>query len=182
MIHNSFFQAICRVGIFMICAQAIVHFRANESYEKYLKLLMSIMVLMQLFLPIGNFFFGRGGMKAAELMEQFEKELADSMGEMEKSALEADRLLEKMTLEEVRRRAQEAADAAAQETGNSDAAGTAGSSGAAGASGMAGTAGSSGVAGSSGAVGAAGSDNTKEREKILIELDGINPIKIGQEE
>ena len=38
--RNPLFQAICRVGMFMICAQAIVHFRPNEAYEKYLKLLV----------------------------------------------------------------------------------------------------------------------------------------------
>ncbi len=45
--QNSLFQAICRVGIFMICAQAIVHFRPQEAYEKYLKLLISVMVLVR---------------------------------------------------------------------------------------------------------------------------------------
>ena len=52
--QNLLFQAICRVGIFMICAQAIVHFRPKEAYEKYLKLLVSAMVLVQLFLPLGG--------------------------------------------------------------------------------------------------------------------------------
>lgn len=158
MIHNSLFQAICRVGIFMICAQAIVHFRPNESYEKYLKLLMSIMVLMQLFVPIGSFFFGGGGVNATEFMEQFEKELADGMREVEKSAQEADRLLERMTLEEVRRRAKEAADAATQ---GEEAAGT---------------------TRISGTSGQAGTDREDGREAIHIGLDGIEPIKIGQEE
>ncbi len=160
MIHNSFFQAICRVGIFMICAQAIVHFRPNESYEKYLKLLMSIMVLVQLFVPIGSFFFGGGRLKTAELMEQFERELADGIQEVEKNAQEADRLLEQMTLEEVRRRAQEADDAplgeekagTTEETGNTETTGTTDTS------------------------------RAEGQEEIRIGLNGIEPIKIGQEE
>ena len=154
MMHNSFFQAICRVGIFMICAQAIIHFRPNESYEKYLKLLMSIMVLIQLFVPIGKFFFGGGSLKTAELMEQFEKELADGMQKVEKSAQEADRLLEQMTLEEVRRQAEEAKKEAEAALQGEEA----------------------GKAGKTGTGGAEG------RGEIRIELDGIEPIKIGQEE
>lgn len=154
MIQNSFFQAICRAGIFMICAQAIVHFRPNESYEKYLKLLMSIMVLIQLFTPIGSFFFGGGGMKTAELLEQFEKELETSMQEVEKSALEADGLLQQMTLEEVRRRTEEAGNAGDAFQGDEE----------------------------DGKGGKTGENGTEGREEIHIELDGIEPIKIGQEE
>lgn len=154
MIHNSFFQAICRAGIFMICAQAIIHFRPNESYEKYLKLLMSIMVLIQLFVPIGSFLFGGGSIKTAELMEQFEKELADGMKKVEQNAQEADRMLEQMTLEEVRRRAEEA--------GNAD------------------TVPQGGETPDAAEKTEKGQD--EEREEIHIELDGIEPIKIGQEE
>lgn len=159
MINNSFFQAICRVGIFMICAQAIVHFRPNESYEKYLKLLMSIMVLIQLCVPVGSFFFGGGRLKAAELMERFEKEFADGMREAEKNAREADRLLEQMTLEEVRRRAEEV---------NADAVLEGGENG--------------GTGGKTGSTEKTEESRTEGREEIRIELDGIEPIKIGQEE
>ncbi len=161
MIKNSLFQAICRTGIFMICAQAIVHFRPNGSYEKYLKLLMSIMVLIQLFVPIGSFFLKGGGMKTAELLEQFEKELSTGMQEAEKNARDADRLLEQMTLEEVRRRKEEAGEN--PNTGGEERAG--------------------GAAGEDeGAGDKAGEGRKEEREDIRIELEGIEPIKIGQEE
>lgn len=49
------FETIRRVGIFMICAQMIVHLKPNESYEKYLKLLMSVMVMVQIIFPIMQF-------------------------------------------------------------------------------------------------------------------------------
>lgn len=107
---NGIFQAICRMGIFMICAQAILHFRPNESYEKYLKLLVSIMVLIQLFLPVGNFLLGGGKQDTARLLEQFKSDLAVSVREAEENAREADALLQQMTLEEVRRQAEEQAD------------------------------------------------------------------------
>lgn len=104
---NSLFQAICRVGIFMICAQAVVHFRPKESYEKYLKLLVSVMVLIQVFLPIGSFLLGEGRLDAANAMEQFRQELERSMQEAAGQGRDADEILEKMTLEEIRRQMEE---------------------------------------------------------------------------
>ena len=101
--QNSLFQAICRVGIFMICAQAIVHFRPQEAYEKYLKLLISVMVLVQLFLPVGSFLLGGGGQEAAELLRQFGADLEESMKAASENAAATDALLEQMTLEEVMR-------------------------------------------------------------------------------
>ena len=101
MLH-SFFQAICRVGIFMICAQAILHFRAKEAYEKYLKLLVSTMILIQLLLPIGNLLAGKGGLQAESVLEEFGKELEQEMRAAEENAAAADAILEQMTLEEIR--------------------------------------------------------------------------------
>lgn len=111
---NSLFQAICRTGIFMICAQAIVHFRPQESYEKYLKLLVSVMVLVQIFLPLGSFLAGIGGEDARVQLESFRESLEQSMEEARQQAEETDALLEQMTLEEVRRRMEEQAAAAAE--------------------------------------------------------------------
>lgn len=106
---NSLFQAICRTGIFMICAQAIVHFRPQESYEKYLKLLVSVMVLVQLFLPLGSFLAGVGGDDVRIQLENFRESLEQSMEEARKQAEETDALLEQMTLEEIRKRIEEQA-------------------------------------------------------------------------
>lgn len=107
---NSFFQAICRVGIFMICAQAIMHFKAKESYEKYLKLLVSTMILIQLFLPVGNLLAGKGGLQAESVLEEFKKELEQEMRTAEENAAAADAILEQMTLEEIRNYVEEAAE------------------------------------------------------------------------
>lgn len=113
--QNLLFQAICRVGIFMICAQAIVHFRPKEAYEKYLKLLVSAMVLVQLFLPLGSFLVGAGGEEAARELERFKKEMEQAVKEAEENAAAADALLEQMTLEEVRSRMEEQNGARQQE-------------------------------------------------------------------
>ncbi len=46
------------MGIFIICAQAVIHFSPGNSYNKYLKLLLSIMVLVQLLQPVISVLFG----------------------------------------------------------------------------------------------------------------------------
>ena len=57
---SFFYKSICQVGIFMICSQAIIHFRPNRSYEKYLKLLVSVMILIQLLHPVVSLIGGAG--------------------------------------------------------------------------------------------------------------------------
>lgn len=116
--QHSFFQAICRVGIFMICAQAIVHFRPQETYEKYLKLLVGIMTLIQLILPIGSFFAGGGRQQAEEALEQFGREMEESVKAAEKNAVLADQLLQQMTLEEVLRQAENGRNGTGTQTEN----------------------------------------------------------------
>ena len=105
--HNILFQTICRTGIFMICAQTITHFRPNESYEKYLKLLVSVMVLIQLFLPVGAFLAGVSGTGGS--IDGFRESLEQSMEEARQQAAQTDAMLEQMTLEEVRRHIEEEA-------------------------------------------------------------------------
>ena len=105
--QNSLFQAICRMGIFLICVRTIIHFRPQEAYEKYLKLLVSVMILIQLFLPIGSLFLGGGRQDAARQLEAFGRELEQEMQKAQESAFQTDGLLEQMTLEEVRRRIEE---------------------------------------------------------------------------
>ena len=103
---GSVYQAICRMGIFIICAQAVIHFRPKEAYEKYLKLLVGVMVLIQLLLPVGGLFLGKGA-DGAEALGELWRELEQEMREASGRAAEADALLERMTLEEVRRRLEE---------------------------------------------------------------------------
>lgn len=104
---NSLFQTICRIGIFMICAQAVIHFRPEEAYEKYLRLLVSTMVLIQLFLPVGRLLFRGDGQELALRSEAFLGELEAEISAAERRAYESDALLEQMTLEEIRRRVEE---------------------------------------------------------------------------
>lgn len=70
---------ICKMGIFMICAQAIVHFRPKVSYEKYLKLLVSAMLLVQVFLFVGGVFSLNGKDELKEQIKQFTRNMEENI-------------------------------------------------------------------------------------------------------
>lgn len=105
--QSEFFKAICQMGIFMICAQSIVHFRPNASYEKYLKLLVGVLLLIQIFLPVSRLLFGGGSEAFLMRVQEFEIDLQKSMDEALEQADQSQRLLEQMTLEEVRESVEE---------------------------------------------------------------------------
>ncbi len=72
---EQLFETLRRLGIFMICAQTIVHFRPKEADEKYIRLLVSIMILIQLLIPVGSVVLegeqgGEVGLKLEGMMEQ----------------------------------------------------------------------------------------------------------------
>lgn len=77
--QSGFVRMICQIGIFVICAQAIVHFRPKAAYEKYLKLLVSAMMVLQIFLFVGGILSTDGKQELAERTRWFADSLAESM-------------------------------------------------------------------------------------------------------
>lgn len=69
------YRVVGQAGIFLICAQTIVHFRPREAYEKYLKLLLSVMLLTQLLQPVLTVFGGGVEQNAQAQVEEFTEEL-----------------------------------------------------------------------------------------------------------
>ena len=69
------YRVVGQAGIFLICAQTIVHFRPREAYEKYLKLLLSVMLLTQLLQPVLTVFGGGADQNAQAQVEEFTEEL-----------------------------------------------------------------------------------------------------------
>ena len=69
------YRVIGQAGIFLICAQTVVHFRPKESYDKYLKLLLSVMLLLQLMQPVFTVFGGGEVWNAEEQVAGFTEEL-----------------------------------------------------------------------------------------------------------
>ncbi len=100
---TAFLKVILQVGIFMVCAQTIVHFKPNGSYEKYLKILVSLMILIQIFRPILSL-VGRSGESLEERIGFFQGQMWDGMEQAGDIAERADQILNQMSLEEIRER------------------------------------------------------------------------------
>lgn len=100
----EFFQTIKQIGVFMICAQVILHFKPSAKYEKYLKLLISVMVLVQILIPIVNVFSGKSSSDFYMRVEEIQTEIDKSMEQLEiENAINEENIL-KQTLEEIKSR------------------------------------------------------------------------------
>lgn len=99
---HKLMEAIVRMGIFMICAQVLIHFRPNGSYEKYMKLLVSVMILAQLFFPVMNLFLEEGR-QMEDLVVQFQEQAEESRKEALSNVGEVEDLMDRMTSRELER-------------------------------------------------------------------------------
>lgn len=75
----SFLEFMKRIGIFIICAQSIIHFSAEKSYEKYVKILVGIMILAQFIVPVRALFFGADNSEIMDSILEFQKEMESAM-------------------------------------------------------------------------------------------------------
>lgn len=106
------FQAIIgQMGVFVICAQAIMHFRPKEVYEKYLRLLLSVMIMMQLFQPVYGLFSGENTVEWEVSLQSFQENLDKSMEEAAGRAAESEALLQDMSMETVQERVEQTEEA-----------------------------------------------------------------------
>jgi hypothetical protein len=101
-VFKDFFRVVCQVGIFLVCTQVVLHFRPNKDYEKYMKMLVGAMVLLQIFIPVVRLFSGDGVSDLEGSISGFAQKIEASRKEAEAAGIDADRILEKMTLEQVR--------------------------------------------------------------------------------
>lgn len=99
---HKLMETIVRMGIFMICAQVLIHFRPNGSYEKYMKLLVSVMILAQLFFPVMNLFLGEG-QQMEDLVVQFQEQMEESRKEALSNVGEVEGLMDRITSRELER-------------------------------------------------------------------------------
>ncbi|MDE6663608.1 MAG: stage III sporulation protein AF [Lachnospiraceae bacterium] len=79
---NSFVESICKIGIFMIAAQAVIHFAPAAKYEKYMRLVVGIIVLLQFLVPINKITDDIDGSWEAEA--DWSMQLADMEKELER--------------------------------------------------------------------------------------------------
>lgn len=69
---DALLELIKKIGIFMIAAQAVIHFAPDIKYAKYMKLIMGILVLLQFLSPVYKIVSGMEADWGAQLsdMEQ----------------------------------------------------------------------------------------------------------------
>jgi len=84
----------------MICAQTIVHFRPNGSYEKYIKLLVSVMILIQILKPFMGLFGGNSSAEFENRIAWFDEQLQEGIYKTEEEAEGAEEIISRMTLDE----------------------------------------------------------------------------------
>lgn len=97
-------EIVKQIGIFMVCAQMILHFKPSDKYKKYIKLLISFMVLVQLVLPVMALLDKNGKSEFEGRVLFYDDLIAGSMADVNLTSMEAEQLLEKMTMEEVKTR------------------------------------------------------------------------------
>lgn len=72
---NSILIKIGQLAIFLICAQTLIHFRPKASYEKYIRLLVSMMLLILLVEPIMDLLGKENAGDFLERIHAYEQEL-----------------------------------------------------------------------------------------------------------
>lgn len=84
-------EQIGQIAIFLICARTMLHFRAQESYEKYIKLLVSMMLLILLITPIMELFGVNSTEGLEDKINEYEKKLQNLLSEpiLEENSIEA---------------------------------------------------------------------------------------------
>jgi len=100
----NLFQTVKQIGIFIICAQVIMHFKPSAKYEKYLKLLISVMVLVQVIMPLVNIISGKEDTYFWAKVEEIQRDIDKSMERLEiENAINEENIINQ-TLEEIKTR------------------------------------------------------------------------------
>lgn len=73
-------EHIKRIGIFMVAAQTVVHFAAGKQYEKYMKMIAGVIVLLMFLAP----FLSTSG----DIMQRWQAQAEQMAGRMESKAQE----------------------------------------------------------------------------------------------
>ncbi len=100
----SIFGVIKQVGIFIICAQMILHFKAADKYGKYIRLLISFMVLVQLVVPIFGMVWNYDTEQFWESVEYYEDSIEQSIDEIKITDVFNEQEINSAILQEVKTR------------------------------------------------------------------------------
>lgn len=74
-------KRICEIGIFLVCAQTVICFRPKVAYEKYLKFLVGLMVLLLIQTSVFRIFQKETRDTVEQKIESFYRELEEGRKE-----------------------------------------------------------------------------------------------------
>ena len=87
---KTFLEFMKEIGIFIICAQSLIHFVAGKKYEKYMKVLIGMMILAQFVAPVRDILSDGSAQMMWTEIERFQTQMEEAMGEAESMAGEMD--------------------------------------------------------------------------------------------
>lgn len=94
-------EELGKVSVFLICAQMLLHFRAKDSYEKYIKLLISMMLLVLLVSPILSLLGGEETASFLDRVYEYEEQIQEVMVNAQPGAEEIETILQNITTEKL---------------------------------------------------------------------------------
>ena len=94
-------KEIGQIAVFLICAQTLLHFRAKDSYEKYIQLLISMMLLLLLTEPVLNLFHSGEGRSLWNGMDAYGQVMEEVMGKGLVEEEDIEQILQRITREKV---------------------------------------------------------------------------------
>lgn len=100
----SIFAVIKQVGIFIICAQMIMHFKAADKYAKYIRLLISFMVLVQMVVPIFELIWDYDAEQFWKNVKKYEVSLEESINAVKITDVLNEEKMNNSMIEEVKSR------------------------------------------------------------------------------
>lgn len=72
---NEILNLLLKIGIFLVLAQTLLHFNANENYTKYVQIIINLMILSMLLVPMIGIFKEGTLHKFEEEVRQYQKQL-----------------------------------------------------------------------------------------------------------
>lgn len=89
-------KEIGQVASFLICAGMLLHFRAKESYEKYIRLIVSMMVLLLLIQPLWGIMNGEKSDNLMWLIKSYEAKMDTSLLSLQPEEQEMEEILKSL--------------------------------------------------------------------------------------
>lgn len=89
-------KEIGQVASFVICVGMLLHFRAKESYEKYIRLCISLILLLFLTQPLFGIMHGVKGGDIMQMIQGFDNQMEEALLDMQPDEKDMEMILRSM--------------------------------------------------------------------------------------